>query len=61
MLAALDLDKKIRMEVDMSDYVIGGFDLQIMRIDDRDLQCISQNLSMRQKGTTRFITRKYWQ
>ena len=37
MLAVLDLDKKIRMEVDMSDYVMGGFYLWIMRIDNRDL------------------------
>ena len=58
MLAVPNLDKKMRMEVDTSDYTIGGFYLWNIKIGCEDQWHSSQNLSMRQKEIMRFMTKR---
>ena len=57
-LVAPDLDRKMRMEVDVSDYAIVGDCQQSVRMDSRGWQHTSQNLSIRQRGIIRFMTRR---
>ncbi len=57
-LAVLDLDKKMRIEVDTSDYTIEG--VLSMKCEDRRWRPIVFLLK-RQRETMRFITRRYWQ
>jgi len=53
---ALDLDKKMRMEVDVLDYAIG----EMLLIECKDKQSVAylSNLIIRQKETMKSMTRK---
>ena len=57
-LAALDLDKKMRMEVDVSDYATGMFYLWNVRMGSGDWWHFFQNLQMKLKAIMRFMTRR---
>ena len=61
-LAAPDLDKKKRMEVDVSDYDIGG--VLSMECEDKKWRPVdfpSKSLNETERETMRFMTKRCWQ
>jgi len=60
-LAALDLDKKMRMEVDASDYATGG--VLLIEGENRKWRLViflSKSL-MRQREIMKYTIKRYWQ
>ena len=58
MLAVLDLDKKIRIKVDTSDYVTGGFLYRVWRWAVKT-SGTSLKISKWDREIMRFITKRY--